>query len=234
MPRLLLVDDDRFLLRALESLLTVEGYYCRTAVTAEDARQALKGEPFDLVVLDIGLPDQDGISLCRQIRARHQMPILILSARSDNADKVIGLEVGADDYLTKPFMPREMVARVRAHLRRSLEYSQPPDTRRRIDLGDLSVDIDTRDAFHCGRACGLTEREFALLHFLARHRGKALATDWIFENVWGYGAEFGIKTLTVTVRRVRAKIEQNPSNPQFLVTIRGHGYILNNGAEAYG
>ena len=234
MPRLLLVDDDRFLLRALESLLTVEGFYCQTAVTAEDARQALKGEPFDLIVLDIGLPDQDGISLCRQIRARHQMPILILSARSDNADKVIGLEVGADDYLTKPFMPREIIARVRAHLRRSLEYSQPQETRRRIDLGDLIVDVDKRDAFHCDRACGLTEREFALLHLLARHRGKALATDWIFENVWGYGAEFGIKTLTVYVRRVRAKIEQDPSKPRFLVTIRGHGYKLTDGAEADG
>ena len=231
MPRLLLVDDDRFLLRALESLLTAEGYYCRTAVCAADARVALKGEPFDLVVLDIGLPDQDGISLCRQIRARHQMPILILSARSDNADKVIGLEVGADDYLTKPFMPREMVARVRAHLRRSLEYSQPPERRCRIELGDLNVDVDKRDAFNCGRPCRLTEREFALLHFLARHRDRALATEWIFENVWGYGAEFGIKTLAVYVRRVRAKIEPDPNKPRHLITIRGHGYKLHDGSE---
>ena len=232
MPRLLLVDDDRFLLRALESLLTAEGYYCRTAACAADAREALKGEPFDLIVLDIGLPDQDGISLCRQIRARHQMPILMLSARSDNADKVIGLEVGADDYLTKPFMPREMVARVRAHLRRSLEYGKPPETHRRIELGDLTVDLDNRDAFTCGCACRLTEREFALLHFLARHRDRALATDWIFENVWGYGAEFGIKTLAVYVRRVRAKIERDPNKPRHLVTIRGHGYKLHEGTES--
>ena len=103
MPRLLLIDDDRFILRAVEKLLTAEGYYCQAAGSAEEARRALAGEPFDLVVLDIGLPDQDGFALCRQIRARHRMPILFLTAREENADKVIGLEIGGDDYLTKPF-----------------------------------------------------------------------------------------------------------------------------------
>jgi len=229
-PRLLLVDDDRFLLRALETLLSAEGYYCQTAVTAEDARAALRGEPFDLIVLDIGLPDQDGISLCRQIRARHRMPILMLSARSDNADKVIGLEVGADDYLTKPFMPREMIARVRAQLRRSLEYSRPPDTPNRIVLGELVVDADRRDAVCGGQHRSLTEREFALLHFLARHKDRALATEWLFENVWGYGADLGIKTLAVTIRRVRAKIEKDPNKPRYLVTVRGYGYKLTDGS----
>ncbi len=230
MPRLLLVDDDRFVLRALESLLSSEGYYCQTAVSAEDARVALRGEPFDLIVLDIGLPDQDGISLCRQIRARHRMPILMLSARSENSDKVIGLEVGADDYLTKPFMPREMIARVRAMLRRSLEYSQPSEAVSRIVLGELVVDADRRDAVCRSHACHLTEREFALLHFLARHRDRALATEWIFENVWGYGADLGIKTLAVTIRRVRAKIEKDANKPQFLVTVRGYGYKLTDGS----
>lgn len=231
MPRLLLVDDDRFLLRALENLLSAEGYYCQTAVTAEDARVALRGEPFDLVVLDIGLPDQDGISLCRQIRARHRMPILMLSARSDSADKVIGLEVGADDYLTKPFMPREMIARVRAQLRRSSEYSQPPEARSHIKLGELVVDEDRRDALRADQPCHLTEREFALLHFLARHRDRALATEWIFENVWGYGADLGIKTLAVYIRRVRSKIEADPDKPRFLQTVRGYGYKLSDGTD---
>ena len=231
MPRLLLVDDDRFLLRALENLLSAEGYYCQTAVSAEDARVALRGEPFDLIILDIGLPDQDGISLCRQIRARHRMPILMLSARSENADKVIGLEVGADDYLTKPFMPREMIARVRAQLRRSLEYNQPSETRSQIVLGDLVVDVDRRDAVCGGQTCHLTEREFALIHFLARHRDRALATEWIFENVWGYGADLGIKTLAVYVRRVRAKIEADPNRPRFLLTVRGYGYKLTDGSD---
>ena len=230
MPRLLLVDDDRFLLRALETLLLAEGYYCQTAVSAEEARVALRGEPFDLIVLDVGLPDQDGISLCRQIRARHRMPILMLSARGDNADKVVGLEVGADDYLTKPFMPRELIARVRAQLRRSLEYSQPTDSRNQILLGDLVVDTDRRDAVREGRTAHLTEREFALIQFMARHRDKALATEWIFENVWGYAADLGVKTLAVYVRRVRSKIEADPDNPRFLITVRGYGYKLTDGS----
>ncbi len=229
MPRLLLVDDDRFLLRALENLLSAEGYYCRSAVSAEEARDALRGEPFDLIVLDIGLPDQDGISLCRQIRAQHRMPILMLSARSDNADKVIGLEVGADDYLTKPFIPREMVARVRAQLRRALEYSRPEESRSQIVLGELVVDVDRRDAISSGQPCHLTEREFELLNFLARHRNRALATEWIFENVWGYTAELGVKALAVYVRRVRSKIEADPNCPKFLVTVRGYGYKLTDG-----
>jgi two-component system response regulator VicR len=230
-PRLLLIDDDRFLLRALENLLSAEGYFCQAAVTAEEARAALRGEPFDMVILDVGLPDQDGISLCRQIRTRHRMPILMLSARGDNADKVVGLEVGADDYLTKPFMPRELIARVRAQLRRALEYSQPSEPNNQIAIGSLLIDMDSRDALCAGRPAHLTGREFALLHFLARHRNRALATEWIFENVWGYGAALGVKTLAVFVRRVRCKIEADPENPRFLQTVRGYGYKLTDGSE---
>lgn len=226
MPRLLLVDDDRFLLRGIEKLLTAEGYFCQTAVSAEEARRVLTGEPFDLVVLDIGLPDQDGISLCRQIRLKHRMPILFLSARDESADKIIGLEVGADDYLTKPFEPRELVARVRAHLRRVAEYSQPSDAPNLIRVGELVVDGDKRDALVKGAPVHLTDREFELLHLLARHQGKALSTQWIFENVWGFDAEMGTKTLAVYVRRVRCKIEADPENPHYLHTVRGFGYKL--------
>jgi two-component system response regulator VicR len=230
-PRLLLIDDDRFLLRALENLLSAEGYFCQTAVTAEEARIALRGEPFDMVILDVGLPDQDGISLCRQIRTCHRMPILMLSARGDNADKVVGLEVGADDYLTKPFTPRELIARVRAQLRRSLEYSQPSEANNQIAVGSLLIDVDSRDAVCSGRPAHLTEREFELVHFLARHRNRALATEWIFENVWGYGAELGVKTLAVFIRRLRCKIEADPDNPRFLQTVRGYGYKLTDGSK---
>jgi DNA-binding response OmpR family regulator len=226
MPRLLLVDDDRFILRALEKLLTAEGYYCRTAINGEEARSILAGDPFDMVVLDVGLPDIDGFTLCRQIRATHHMPILYLTARDDNADKVIGLEVGADDYLTKPFAPRELVARVRAHLRRATEYSQLVTSVKQIVLGDLVVDVDRRDAYANGVATRLTDREFELLHLLARHRDKALATEWIFENVWGYDGDQGVKALAVYVRRVRRKIEKDPDNPRHLLTVRGHGYKL--------
>ena len=226
MTRLLLIDDDRFILRALEKLLMAEGYYCQTAVNAQEARRALAGDAFDMLLLDVSLPDQDGFALCRQIRARYKMPILFLSAREDNADKIIGLEVGGDDYLTKPFSPRELVARVRAQLRRAQEYNQSDKLPNMISLGSLLVDVDRHDAFRQGQPLNLTEREFALMHFLARHRDKALATNWIFENVWGVGADMGIQTLAVYIRRLRQKIEIDPDKPVHLLTLRGFGYKI--------
>jgi DNA-binding response OmpR family regulator len=232
MPRLLLVDDDRFILRAIQKLLGAEGHYCATAVTAEEARRELAGDPFDLLILDVGLPDMDGFALCRQIRTRHRMPILLLTARSDGTDKVVGLEVGADDYVTKPFEPRELVARVRALLRRAGEYNIPADQPNRIALAEVVVDVDARDAIRDGKAVGLTEREFELLHLLARHRDKALASDWIFENVWGFESDFGLKTLTVYVQRLRRKIEGDPANPRILRTVRGFGYKLVSNPDA--
>lgn len=233
MPRLLLVDDDRFLLRAVEKLLTAEGYFCLTAGTADEARRHLNGNPFDMIVLDINLPDQDGFTFCRQIRSRHRMPILFLTAREESGDKVIGLEVGADDYLTKPFAPRELVARVRAHLRRASEYSVVEGKPNQIALGGLIIDSDSRDAFRNGAAVHLTEREFELLHLLARHREKALASDWIFENVWGFDADMGVKTLAVYVRRLRLKIEHDPDHPVMLLTVRGFGYKLTPGTATH-
>lgn len=226
MTRLLLIDDDRYILRALEKLLMAEGYYCQAAISAEEARRALTGDPFDMLLIDVSLPDLDGFALCRQIRTHYHMPILFLTARDDSTDKVIGLEVGADDYLTKPFAPRELVARVRAQLRRSVEYSQPHRSPNLISMGSLLVDVDRHDAMRGGRPVHLTEREFSLLHLLARHRDKALATHWIFENVWGFGSDMGVKTLAVYVRRLRQKIEIDPDNPVHLLTMRGFGYKL--------
>lgn len=227
MARLLLVDDDRFLLRGIEKLLTAEGYYCETAVNAHDVRRTLQQSgPFDLIVLDVGLPDEDGFTLCRQIRAGHHMPILFLTARDDSADKVVGLELGADDYLTKPFQPRELVARIRANLRRMAEYSAPPEKDRRIQIDTLAIDPDRRDVFRAETPLGLTDREFELLYFMGRHLNKALATDLIFQNVWGFDAVSGTKTLAVTVRRIRLKIEADPEHPLYLQTVRGFGYKL--------
>ena len=230
MPRLLLVDDDPYLLRALGKLFAADAYFCKTAGTASETRRVLGGEPaaepFDLVILDVGLPDGDGFALCRQIRERHHMPILLLSARGEPEDRVVGLEIGADDYVTKPFDPRELLARVRALLRRTAEYSRPPEQETRIVLGDLVLDVDNRDALRDGQPLRLTEREFELLHLLARHPDKALASDWIFETVWGYGTELGFKTLTVFVNRLRQKIEADPRQPRLLLTVRGFGYKL--------
>jgi DNA-binding response OmpR family regulator len=128
--------------------------------------------------------------------------------------------------MTKPFTPRELVARIRAHLRRATEYSQSPENLSRIVIGSLTVDLDRRDAFRDGQPAQLTEREFELLHLLARNRDRALAADWIFENIWGYESETGAKTLAVFVRRLRCKIEKDPDRPAYLITVRGYGYKL--------
>lgn len=224
--RLLLVDDDRFILNALSRLLGTQGYHCTAVVTGDEAWRALEKEAFDLMLLDVGLPDVDGVSLCRRIRAKHRLPIIMLTARDASSDKVIGLEVGADDYITKPFEPQEVLARVRAHLRRAGEYSVEPEKREKIVVGHLVVDIDAHDAFFADRPANLTEKEFELLHVLARNRGRALARDWLFEQVWGYDAELGVKTLAVYVRRLRCKIEEDPDNPRYLLTVRGYGYKM--------
>ncbi len=226
--KLLLVDDDRFVLNPLVRLFAMDGYHCTTAVTGAEALQLLDAEAFDIMLLDIGLPDMDGISVCRRARSRHNLPILLLTARDALADKMIGLEVGADDYITKPFEPQEILARVRAHLRRTREYDSfhREIGSSKITVGALQIDLDLHDAVISGKPAGLTSREFDTLLLLARNRGRALANDWIFEQVWGYDAELGIKALVVCIRRIRCKIEQNPEQPQLLLTVRGYGYKL--------
>jgi two-component system, OmpR family, response regulator VicR len=226
--RILLVDDDRAILRSVERLLGGQGYFVTSSVSAEEAWLILNRETVDLMILDLSLPGQDGLSFCRRVRARWQFPILMVTARSDSADKVVGLELGADDYLTKPFEPRELLARVRAQLRRVGEYNAAESRPDVIELGRLAIDVDRRDAFLEGRPAGLTDREFELLHLLARHRGKAMNKDYLFETVWGYDAELATKALAVYVRRLRQKIETDPDNPRYLLTVRGFGYKLVN------
>ena len=223
--KILLVDDDRFILNPLARVLGLQGYHCTMAVTAAEAWQALEREEFDLMLLDIGLPDMDGVSLCRRVRSKHLLPIIMLTARDSTSEKIIGLEVGADDYVTKPFDPQEILARVRAHLRRSQEYSTESATERNLlTLGDLTIDFDARDALRNGVAAHLTAREFELLEVLAKNQGRALARDYLFERIWGYDAEMGVKTLVVSMRRLRCKIEADPENPRHLLTVRGYGY----------
>ncbi|MDX1932888.1 MAG: response regulator transcription factor [Capsulimonadales bacterium] len=227
--KLLLVDDDRFVLNPLARILGLSGFQCTMAVTGEEALRKLDREFFDLVLLDIGLPDMDGLSVCRRARMKHTLPILMLTARDASSDKIIGLEVGADDYISKPFEPQEIVARIRAHLRRSREYATAPPIDPSITLGGLTIDVSLHDAVVNGRPVGLTAREFELLHLLAKNKGRALSRDWIFEEVWGYDSELGIKALTVCVRRIRCKIEADPEAPHFLRTVRGYGYKLSDG-----
>jgi DNA-binding response OmpR family regulator len=230
MARLLLVDDDPYLLQALRKLFQAAGFYCATAGSAAEVRGALlrsdSKAAYDLLVLDVGLPDGDGFSLCRQIRARHYLPILMLTARCGPADRVVGLELGADDYVLKPFDPPELLARVRALLRRAAEYSTALEKKLAYQVGPLLLDVDAHAVSVDGSEVQLTEREFELLHLLARHAGKALSSEWMFETIWGCDAAFGLKTLTVLVQRLRQKIEPEPRNPRLLLTVRGFGYKL--------
>jgi DNA-binding response OmpR family regulator len=226
--QLLVVDDDRFLLENVSRLLRGQGYEVESASNGEDAIRAVLRRRPDLVVLDISLPDFDGITLCRRLRASQRFPIIMLTARTDAMDKVIGLEVGADDYLTKPFDPSELIARIRAQLRRAGEYAAapaPPSEHRTV-LGGLVIDHDARDAFVDGRPAGLTKREFELLAHLAENAGRVVTRDSLFEHNWGFEIEFSSNSLDVHIYRLRKKIEPDLDHPRYIHTLRGYGYKL--------
>ncbi len=232
MPRVLIVDDDRFIQHALQRLLASEGFVCRTAATGAEMERVMLHESFDVLLLDVNLPDTDGFSLCRRLRTKYTMPVLYLTARSGSGEKVVGLEVGGDDYLTKPFDARELVARVRALLRRSEEYSRRQEETAHIRIGSLLIDAARRDAFRINSPLHLTDKEFALLYLLARNLDKALSNNRIFEEVWGFESQGGPGVVAVNVRRLRQKIEPDPQHPVFLLTVRGYGYQLTSAGNA--
>ncbi len=223
---ILVVDDDRVHLRLLEKLLADAGYRVTTAMTADEAVRKLENASFDLLILDLGLPDEDGINFCKHLRSRWYLPVIMLTARSEADQKVLGLDVGADDYLTKPFESQELLARVRAHLRRVQEYQSPGGEPETIVVGDVMLDLNARDARIGGKAVGLTSREFEVLEFLARYANKAMPREKVFERVWGYAEEFNTNSLDVIIYRIRNKIEEDPGHPRRLVTVRGFGYKL--------
>jgi DNA-binding response OmpR family regulator len=222
---ILIVDDDRAILAALQRLLEREGYQVRSATSAEEAITLLEEQPAELALLDISLPGQDGLSLCRQIRGEWRFPVIMLTGRGSTVDKIVGLEMGADDYVTKPFDPGELLARVRAQLRRSQDFANARENEP-IQVGTLLIDPTKRAAAVGGRALTLTEREFELLQTLARNRGRPLHRNQLFETVWGYDSELAGNLLAVYMRRLRRKIERDPEAPEYLHTVRGYGYKL--------
>lgn len=225
--RLLIVDDDRFLQENLRKLLARQGYEVDGASSGEEALRLVVENRYDLVILDVGLPGADGVSVCRRLRAKWRFPVIMLTARSDSMDKVIGLEVGADDYLTKPFDSMELLARVRAQLRRTQEYrAEPEQENQTIQIGDLVIDPRSRDALVEGKAAGLTNREFELIHHLAKNIDIAVSRDALFEQVWGYDIDFNSNSLEVYIYRIRKKVEKDPDQPRYLHTLRGYGYKL--------
>ena len=225
--KVLLVEDDQTLLDILKYNLIKEGYI---VVTATDGVQALEvarsGKP-DLVVLDIMLPKLDGLEVCRILRREMNMPIIMLTAKSEEIDKIVGLEIGADDYMTKPFSMRELLARVRAMLRRAGMVAQTTASTSPtpiLKLGKLEVDLDRHEVRHNGLSVELTPKEFDLLTYLMRNRGRVFSRDHLLEHVWGYDFAGGNRTVDVHIRWLRQKLEGDPSHPKHIVTIRGVGY----------
>jgi DNA-binding response OmpR family regulator len=219
--KVLVVDDEDHIVELARIYLTREGYEVEGVGDGSQALARFAQIKPDLVVLDIMLPGADGLAICKEIRKQSQVPIIMLTARDEVTDKVVGLEVGADDYLTKPFSPRELVARVAAVLRRT---SPPGATAGTIELGDLLIDAGRREARKRGSPLRLTTLEFDLLWFLASNPDRVFARDDLMERVWGYTSVVDTGTVTVHVRRLREKIEDDSSQPRHLETVWGSGY----------
>jgi DNA-binding response OmpR family regulator len=228
--KVLVVEDDPSLLETLEYSLTRNGYTVCTAKDGPGALVVARREEPDLIVLDVMLPGLDGFEVCRTLRQDTNVPILMLTARVDEVDKVVGLEVGADDYLTKPFSMRELLARVKALLRRVRlireEISAKEDALpgQRLTFADLSIDLARREVLLRGETLQLSPKEYDLLVYLCQHKGMVLSRDLILEQVWGWDYVGGSRTVDVHVRWLREKIEANPRVPIRIVTVRGAGY----------
>ncbi|MBA2332570.1 MAG: response regulator transcription factor [Actinobacteria bacterium] len=221
MTTVLVVDDEPIVREVVVRYLQREGYTTLEASDGERARIVLEGQKPDLVVLDVMLPGMDGLELCRWIRARSELPVILLTARGEEADRIVGLELGADDYVTKPFSPRELAARVRTVLRRATPLVE---TDERLEFEGLELDSGTREVRKEGEELKLTAKEFDLLWFLASNPRKVFSRDQLMSRVWGYEAALDTGTVTVHVRRLREKIEDRPSHPRFLQTVWGVGY----------
>jgi DNA-binding response OmpR family regulator len=217
----LVVDDEPAVRDVVVRYLEREGYRALQAGDGAGARTVLETQSPNLVILDLMLPGVDGLALCREIRARSELPVIIITALGEETDRLAGLEVGADDYVTKPFSPRELVARVKAVLRRATPHEPAPE---RIELDDLVIDAARREARKRGSPLRLTTLEFDLLWFLAGNPHRVFARDELMNRVWGYTSELDTGTVTVHVRRLREKIEDDPSRPRHLETVWGSGY----------
>ncbi len=227
--KILLVEDDRILRETLTYHLEHQGY---TVVGVGDGLSALekvRTEQPDLILLDVMLPGLDGFEVCRRVRETLNVPIIMLTARAEESDKVLGLEWGADDYVTKPFNLRELQARIKAHLRRESRLRSEGEAgemgeARPLVFGDLVVDLVRHEVTRAGERLDLKPKEFELLVFLMRHRGMVLSRELILERVWGWDFAGNTRTVDVHIRWLREKIEANPSEPQRIVTVRGIGY----------
>jgi two-component system response regulator RegX3 len=228
MTRILIVEDEASFSEALAFLLTKEGF--ETAI-AEDGRQAINmfnAEGADLILLDLMIPEVSGVEVCRTIRTQSQVPIIMLTAKDAEIDKVVGLELGADDYVTKPYSSRELIARIKAVLRRGQGEDGSNQDQDLLEVGPIRLNIGKHQVFVSGNPVALPLKEFELLEFLMRNSGRVLTRSQLIDRVWGGDYYGDTKTLDVHIKRLRAKVEADPANPVLIQTIRGLGYKLEN------
>ena len=221
--RVLTVEDDERIQTAMRMALEDEGYTVVEAATGEEALEAWARRPADVVLIDLMLPGIDGFEVCRSLRRQSDVPIVMVTARSDTHDVVAGLEAGADDYLTKPFVPKELAARIRALLRRARRDDHTPST---LNFGDLEIAPEAGEVHLAGELIPLTKTEFRLLCELAANPGRVFSREQLLERVWGYDYFGDGRLVDVHVRRLRTKVEADPANPRHVVTARGLGYKL--------
>ena len=231
MANILLVEDEASLRSTISYNLHKSGHTVATAADGETALALAAGQPPDLIILDVMLPEIDGFDVCREIRRSSAVPILMLTARDDEIDRVVGLEIGADDYMTKPFSMRELLARVKALLRRrdllQQELANTPESETTVyTTGDLEIRPGAYSATRAGQPIPLKPKEFELLAYLARHQGRVRSTQQILEAVWGYDFAGDTRTVAVHIHGIRDKIEDNPRAPRLIETVRGIGYRL--------
>jgi two-component system response regulator VicR len=229
---ILIIEDEKSISDIVRYNLTKEGFNVDTAFDGrEGLNKALDGD-YDLVLLDVMLPTMDGFEICKKLRAKSEVPIIMLTAKEEEVDKVLGLELGADDYITKPFGLRELIARIKANIRRrnmpagGISPGGGADPSNVEDFGNLTIDMDRYEARKNGAALDLTLREFELLKYLAEHEDKVFSREQLLEDVWGYEYYGDIRTVDVTVRRLREKLEDDSGAPQYIMTKRGIGYYF--------
>ncbi|HZG57303.1 response regulator YycF [Paenibacillus sp.] len=235
--KILVVDDEKPIADILKFNLEKEGYEVICAFDGQEAVELAFAADPDLILLDLMLPVKDGMDVCREVRAKSTTPIIMLTAKDTELDKVLGLELGADDYVTKPFSNRELLARVKAHLRRQAKWTGGAAAAEADDgaaggnvlkIFNLAIDSDMYVLYKDGAPIDLTHREFELIHYLARNNGKVMTREHLLQAVWGFEYFGDVRTVDVTVRRLREKIEDDPSKPEYILTRRGLGYLMRN------
>ncbi len=224
---ILIVDDEKLIVKGIKFSLEQDGMEVDSAYDGEEALNLVKNNSFDLVVLDVMLPKLDGLSVCQQIREFSQIPIIMVTAKGEDMDKIMGLEYGADDYITKPFNILELKARIKAILRRSNANSKKENIKNKLKVKDLVIEFDSRRVFIAGKEANLTAKEFDLLELLLKNPGKVYSRENLLDTIWGYEYPGDARTVDVHVRRLREKIEKNPSEPEYIYTKWGVGYYFN-------